>query len=119
MKLLTFWVLTVFIAACLVGTPAFSGEHPWDNDNQHPTTGSTGGSSSGGSGDVTGTDYICKSAPTTGGSSRPGTSSSASASIPIQTDLLMRATNWLVSQFYGGGSVLVQSKQNVQTRRQK
>ncbi len=116
MKLLAVFGLTVLIAACLVGTPAFSGEHPWDNDNQHP--GTTGGSQNSGGDSGNATGNTCMSVAQSSGG-RPGTMSSTSASVPVTVKLAFYIGNWIVDQFhYGKASVsAAHSKQMAQTQR--
>lgn len=116
-KLLTMYLLTIFMAACLVGTPAFSGEHPWDNDNQHPGTHGSSGNSSGDGGP----DENChvSTASVQQPSVRPGTQSGVSAGLPVTVQVVVTFGNWFVEHVYGGWGVAPtnQSKQSVKTRR--
>lgn len=115
MKLLTTLMLTIFVAVCLAGTPAFSGEHPWDNDNQHPgTTGSPNGS---GSDDTTFTRVLIQcSGPT--GRTEQGTNAS-SLTQRLTWTAVFRLGTVVVGEFFGvtGRPAPVQVKRSVQMRR--
>lgn len=59
MKLSPWKLLIAFVVACVISVPAFSGEHPWDSDNNK--NGSNGGAS-GGSDTSTSTPVVLRSA---------------------------------------------------------
>jgi hypothetical protein len=114
-KLLTTLMLTIFVAACLAGSPVFSSEHPWDNDNQHPgTTGIPNGS--GCDDTLHAKVYLVQGSDCNG---RGPQSSTASSLQPVTWTAVIRLGAVVVSQYFGltGKPASVQVKQSVQMRR--